>query len=143
MKFSALSLMIVCCQAAGTLLGGDAFVISESSIRRGAALSEGRGDAVHAATMDQLERILEGPVVELRGGKTTGSKKASAGKSSKSLSSKGKSSKSSKSNKKESKKPSFFATVKAFFKSLVDPHFALKLQAKKEKHNTVHGSGST
>lgn len=47
-----------------------------SSIRRAAALSEGRGDALHDATTAQLERIVGGPVVDLRGGKTTtGSKK--------------------------------------------------------------------
>eukprot|EP00903_Cladosiphon_okamuranus_P009453 g9012.t1 len=112
-------------------------------MRRAAALSESRGDAIHAATADELERIVE-RLADIRGGKTTGSKKESVEKGSKKSpsSSKGKSSKPSKS-KKEPKKPSFLATIKAFFKSLIDPHFVLKLEAKKEKHNTVHGSGST
>ncbi len=51
----------------------------QSSIQRAAALSERRGNTV-AATMDQIERIFEGPVVDLRGGKTIGSKKVCEGK---------------------------------------------------------------
>ncbi|CAM9793884.1 unnamed protein product [Ectocarpus sp. 8 AP-2014] len=134
MRLSTAASAIICCHAAATLNSSHAFVVSKSSIRRAGALSEGRESAV-AAAMGQMEQVVDGPVVDLRGGKTTGSKKG------KESSAKSKSSKASKS-KKASKKPSFIATIKAFFQSLVNPHFALKLQAKKEQHNTVHGSGS-
>ncbi|CAM9705901.1 unnamed protein product [Pylaiella littoralis] len=138
MRLSTSILVIICCQAVALFNVGYAFVVSKSSIQRAAFLSEGRERALRADITDQLERIVDGPVVDLRGGKTTRKK----GKESSTSAAKGKSSKTSKSMKKGPKKPSFVTTIKAFFQSLINPNFVLKLKAKKEKHNTVHGSGS-
>ncbi|CAB1105219.1 unnamed protein product [Ectocarpus sp. CCAP 1310/34] len=74
MGLSTVSSAIICCHAAATLNSSHAFVVSKSSIRRAGALSERRESAV-AAAMDQMEQVVDGPVVDLRGGKTTGSKK--------------------------------------------------------------------
>lgn len=92
---------------------------------------------------------LKKTVVALRGGKTVGSKKSSAskGSSSSSKNTTGKAKGANKSplkSRKKDRKPTLMATIKAFFVSLINPHFTLKLEAKKSNQvHTVHGTGST
>lgn len=132
MKLGGATAFLACCHV---LTAASGFITCDVSNSRAVGAPTGRGRAMDATG----ERLAESRLIELRGGKTVGAKKSG----SEASSSKGKASKKSKKSSK-GKKPSFMATVRAFFASLVNPHFVLKLQAKqKNQIHTVHGSGSS
>ncbi|CAM9618201.1 unnamed protein product [Ascophyllum nodosum] len=137
---AALLAVVFCHAAASTRTGSHAFILIRSSrwtATTGTLTSGRQPDHVHT---------LEGPLLDLRGGETVASKKSATGSKGKSkvASKASKSSGTSKSSSSKKRKPSLKQTVKAFFASLVNPHFTLKLKAKQENQvHTVHGSAST